>query len=130
MIASLALWLVGKGVSQSFAPKLAKGLAALAAILLLVAGFMLWLHFHDRGVVSHAQDKAEAKAAPIIRKADEQASDSRARGDEAVRQQQQDIHNAIDHLPDQGLTPRQRARACAILRRQAAERGAEAPAGC
>jgi hypothetical protein len=99
-------------------------------LLAVGLAFALWLHFHDRGVVSHAQDKAEAKAAPIVRKADENATDSRSRSDNAVQQQQQEIHDAIDPLPDQGLTARQRARACAILRRQAAQRGAEAPAGC
>jgi hypothetical protein len=130
MLASLALWLVGKGVSQTFAPKLAKGIAILGALGIAAAAFFLWVHFHDRGVVSNAQNKAEAKAAPIIRKADENSADSRARGDEAVRQQQQDIHDAIDPLPDQKLTPRQRARACAILRRQAAQRGTKAPADC
>lgn len=123
VLASLALRV---GVPERFAR--AAGLACfvvLLALLLPLAKFA-----YDRSVIDAHDAKQEAKLAPIIRQADANAADSRLndlkrnQADEALERA------AVAPLPDARLSARQRARACAILQRQAAERGNESPAGC
>lgn len=130
MIGPLAGWLVKRGLDTEAARPLAWAITLFAGGLLAIAALALWLRLHDRAVVHAAQNAAEAKAAPIVRKADENASESRERANVGIQQRTQEMRNALDPLPNEKLSPRDRARYCAILRRQAAERGAETPSGC
>lgn len=130
MIALIAGWLVKRGMDSDAARPIAWAVAIFGGALVAIAAFALWLRLHDNHVVNAAQSAAEARAAPIVRQADENASASRERANTTIQQRTQEMHNALDPLPDQTLSPRDRARYCAILRRQVAERRAEAPAGC
>lgn len=126
MIGLLASIALGAGVPQRFAK--AAGIAG--AIVALGAVLTLAKCGYDRSVIANHEAAQEAKIAPVIRQADANAADARTHdlrrnlNDEAAERA------AVAPLPDTGLSARQRARACAILRRQAAERGHESPAGC
>lgn len=123
VLASLAL---RAGVPQRFAR--AAGIAGL--IVALVAMLTLARCAYDRSVIDAHEAKQEAKLAPVIRQADANAAQSRL-SDQKRNQADEDAERAaVAPLPDARLSARQRERACAILRRQARQRGNESPAGC
>lgn len=126
MIGLLASLAAGAGVPARFAK--AAGIVAAVIALVLVLGVAKCAY--DRSVIDGHEAKQEAKLAPIVRQADANASDARI-SDLKRNQADEDAERAaVAPLPDAGLSARQRARACAILQRQARERGHESPAGC
>lgn len=122
-LASLALRV---GVPARFAH--AAGIAGLVALLALL--LPLAKCAYDRNVIDEHEAKQEAKLAPVIRQADANAADARLSDLKRNQADENAERAAVQPLPDARLSDRQRARACAILRRQAAERGHESPAGC
>lgn len=126
MIAILTSLALRAGVPQRFA----KAVGIAAAIAVLVAVLPIAKCSYDRSVISGHETKQEARLAPVIRQADANAADARIT-DQKRNQADEDAERAaVAPLPDARLTPRDRARACAILVRQARERGRESPAGC
>jgi hypothetical protein len=73
---------------------------------------------HERAAwearVKEVREKRQETAAAAAKTDVETATQSSA----AITEKRKEIDNATANLPDQGLTPRQRARACAELRRQ------------
>lgn len=83
-----------------------------AAVILLVA--FLWLRS-----CSDARDKgAEAEIQTHAREADAAAAEQRASDTATIKNQSEEIRNALAPLPDAPLSPRQRARACGLWLQQ------------
>ncbi len=123
LLASLAL---RAGVPQRFAK--AVGIAgAIAAVLALLS---LGRCAYDRRLIADHDAKQAAELAPIVRSADANAAEARIFDLKKETADEIAERAAVAPLPDAGLSVRQHARACAILRRQAAERGGAIPAGC
>lgn len=83
-------------------------------LVLILAGFGLWLKLHDRRVVENHGARQEAAARP----ADAKAAADRVVITQTIANDAQEARNAVDKLPDAPLTDRQRARACAVWVRQ------------
>lgn len=100
-------------LAKRFAP-LGLALIAVAAVGLLVGGFMLWLHFHDRGVIEDHEQEREVRAG----KARETAADERLADAIENAKSEQELHDAIDNAPEGGeLSPAAHTLACERLRR-------------
>lgn len=126
MIAIITSLALRAGVPQRFA-KLA-GIVAL--VVALAALLTLGKCSYDRSVIAEHEAAQEAAIAPVVRHADAKAAEARL-SDQKRNQADEDAERAaVAPLPDARLSDRQRERACAILRRQAAERGHQSPAGC
>ncbi|RSV41544.1 hypothetical protein CA234_09770 [Sphingomonas sp. ABOLE] len=94
--------------------RLAKPVFFGGLVLLILAGFGLWLKLHDRRVVENHSARQEAAARP----ADAKAAADRVVITQTIANDAEEAHNAVDKLPDAPLTDRQRARACAVWVRQ------------
>lgn len=113
--------LLGRWMSQRIAGAVS-GLIVVGLICGALWGAYCWSW--DRGR-DHERDAWEAKVEEIRAKR-EQTADTAAKIDvetatqssAAITEKRKEIDNATANLPDQGLTARQRARACAELRRQ------------
>lgn len=137
MIAMIAGWLVKAGLSKMGADRLAKPVAALGGVLLAVLAFTLWLHFHDRHVISTNDAKVEAVTQKANRKADETVSIKReadhARHDAEVGQLADILEQGATEDATHDLTARNRAimRFYDCVRRQASARDrGEPPPDC
>lgn len=104
-------------------------LGCVAALALLYGAYSAIYRAGERG----ADRRWEAKTAEIRSARDAMALKAAeldallARETSApVKEKRKEIDDAVANLPDQGLSPRQRARACAELRRQGF--GCETPA--
>lgn len=97
---------------------LSRGVVALLAAASLVG--LLWAGkaLYDRSIVREHEQGQAAKLAPVVRAADSNAADQRAADIERNRNEEAAERAAVSMLPDAGLTDRQRARACGVLRRQ------------
>ncbi len=126
MIGILTSLALGAGIPARFAR--AAGIAA--AIVALLAVLTVAKCAYDRGVIDDHEAMREAKLTPIIRSADAKAADTRLSDLKRNSDDENAERAAVAPLPDAGLSARQRARACAILQRQARERGGEVAAGC
>ncbi|MFC0305282.1 hypothetical protein [Rhizorhabdus histidinilytica] len=126
MLKFLASLAVRAGVPDRFA----RAIVAAGAICALVALLVLAKCSYDRRLIAaHDADQA-ARLAPAVRQADANAADTRI-SDQKRNQADEDAERAaVAALPAAGLSDRQRARACAILLRQARERGLEGAPGC
>ncbi len=110
------------------------GLSRAVVALLGAVGLcgLLWAGkaLYDRSIIREHEQGQETKLATIIRQADAHAADARIT-DQKRNQADEDAERAaVEPLPDARLSDRQRQRACAILLRQARERGHEGPAVC
>jgi len=113
-----------------------KGLAewirlGVVTVLVAVSSFTLG-QCDGQKTERHAWERKieQDKAAQAIRErqADFELQKERAGATDEARARQKEIDDATRNLPDQGLTARQRARACAELRRQAQAAGWDQPA--
>lgn len=126
MIATLAAFAVRAGVPERFA----RAAVATCAIIALVALLALARCAYDRRLIAAHDAEQAAQIAPAVRSADANAADSRL-SDLKRNQADEDAERAaVAPLPDARLSDRQRQRACAILLRQARERGLEGAPGC
>lgn len=126
MLAFLTALALRAGVPQRLAGT-AGMLGAVAALFALLAVAKC---SYDRRLIARHDAAVEAQLAPKIRAADAHAADQRL-SDLKRNQADEDAERAaVAPLPDARLSARQRNRACAILQRQAAQRGGEVPAGC
>lgn len=110
-------------------PRWAWGLAGLFAVLVA-----LWLWGNGRYHAGERHERAawEAKSAEMKAQAEQlqrMAGDLRNRAETlqraALARNRQEVDNALRDIPDQGVSARQRARACIELRRQG-----QNPAAC
>ncbi|MBO9377663.1 hypothetical protein GG804_12875 [Sphingomonas histidinilytica] len=126
MISALATLAVRVGVPERFA----RAAVATCAIIALVALLALGKCAYDRRLIARHDAEQEAQLAPAVRSADANAADARL-SDQKRNQADEDAERAaVAPLPDARLSDRQRERACAILLRQARERGLEGAPGC
>lgn len=95
-----------------------------AAVALFFA-FWLWgEHRHSAGynqrVKEEAEEQRQAEEEQERKRIEAERGDKKTKnsGDKAIADRRKDLDDAKANLPDQGLTARQRARACAELRRQ------------
>lgn len=126
IIAALASLALRAGVPERFA-KAAVLAAAIAALVVLLS---LAKCAYDRNLVAAHDAEQDAQLAPAIRQADANAADARISDLKRSQADEDAERAAVAPLPDARLSDRQRQRACAILRRQAAERRGQSPAGC
>ena len=70
------------------------------------------------------------KSMKLNRAADDAAGIERRRDDSAVQNQSTQVKDATDAIPDAPLSPRQRARACVLLRQNGAPPADLGAAGC
>ncbi|KKC24678.1 hypothetical protein [Sphingomonas sp. SRS2] len=126
MITALTALAMRAGLSKRAASVV--GYAALIGAL--VALLSVAKCAYDRGVIDEHEAKREAAIAPVIRQADASAADTRISDQKRNQADENAERAAVAPLPDARLSDRQRQRACAILQRQARERGRESPAGC
>ena len=92
--------------------------------LLAVVALTLWGNHRYAAGRAEEAEAWEAEVAEIRRERDAAAAKAkradlalRAAGLETISERRKELDNATADLPDQGLTPRQRARVCAELRR-------------
>ena len=114
------------GVPARFAKAATIAAIVILAVLLIGIGKCAY----DRRVIARHEADEAAKMAPKIRKADEAAATAREQDNAQIARDEKDTTDALKTLPDQGLTDRQRARACVVLKRQAAAANRPAPGGC
>lgn len=126
MIAILVRLALGAGIPQRFAKAAGIG----GAIALLIALLAVGKCSYDRRLIANHDAAREARIAPILRSADANAADARILDAKRNIADETAERAAVAPLPDARLSDRQRARACAVLLRQARERGGESPPGC
>jgi len=114
------------GVSQRLIKVV--GIAALVTLAVGLLGIAKCSYDH-RLIATHDAETA-ARLAPVVRQADAMAADTRISDLKRNLDDENAERAAVAPLPDTQLSARQRARACAILMRQAKERGRPVPAGC
>lgn len=127
--------LLGWGLSQK-AAKLVAYVGVPLLIIAALAGGLWWLRADaysdgekaERGRWETKIERAKAEQAKRERTADANLQTQKGRDDAAAAARQQEIDNATRNIPDQGLSARQRARACLELRRQAKASGRPQPA--
>lgn len=95
MIAMIAGWLMSRNAALTlpYARRLAKIGLAVVAVVLLVAGFAMWLHFHTKAAVEADRSVSNAKAVTRAREADERAREARDR-------QTQEVSDANEHAEE------------------------------
>jgi len=110
VIALLAPLLLSLGIPARFHKAALIG----AAVVAVIAGFLIWLAVHDRGVVHRHDQEREAAAG----EARETAADERVTDAVTNAKNEEDLHNAIDDAPKGGeLSPAAHALACERLRK-------------
>nr|WP_053000149.1 hypothetical protein [Sphingomonas sp. Y57] len=126
MIGFLARLAARAGVPERFARVVGPACAIFALVALLAVARCAY----DRNLIARHDAEQEAQLAPAVRSADANAADARL-SDQKRNQADEDAERAaVAPLPDARLSDRQRARACAVLLRQARERGLEGAPGC
>ena len=95
-IPAIIAWVVRKGVS----PRLAMPLVAFVAFLALVAALWGAVAYHDRKVIRASDQQHEAKLAPVIAKAGDNAAAQRSTDTIAISKIEQEAHDAIHSVPD------------------------------
>lgn len=126
MIAFLASLAVRAGVPQRFARIVGPTCAVFALVALLAVARCAY----DRNLIARHDAAQEAQLAPAVRSADANAADSRLSAQKRNQADEDAERAAVAPLPDARLSDRQRERACAVLLRQARERGLEGAPGC
>lgn len=126
MIAILARLALGAGVP----PRFAKAVGIAAAVIALIAVLGVAKCSYDKSIIEQDRLEERAKDAEAARKADEKAADRRLNDERTIDNDDRAMRDAIDATPAEPLTARQRARACAILCRQARAAGIDASAEC
>jgi hypothetical protein len=126
MIGFLASLATSAGVPQRFA----KVVGATCAIFALVALLTLGKCAYDQNLIKNHDAEQAAKNGAAMRQADANAADRRLSDQKRNQADEEAERAAVAPLPDARLSDRQRARACAILLRQARERGLEGAPGC
>ncbi|QTH22013.1 hypothetical protein HRJ34_00265 [Rhizorhabdus wittichii] len=126
MIAALVTLALRAGIPARFAKAV-----AIACFVVAAAGLLAVTKCaYDRSLIARHDAAQEAQLAPAVRSADGNAADARL-SDLKRNQADEDAERAaVAPLPDARLSDRQRQRACAILLRQARERGLEGAPGC
>jgi hypothetical protein len=114
MMTYLIARLIALGIPKRFAAPLL-GLLALIA----VAG-ALWtaIALHDRHVIAASDAQHEAKLAPVIAKAGDNAATQRSADTIAITRHEQEIRNDIHATPDQAPAPSSLVLGCDRLYRQ------------
>lgn len=107
---------------------LRKAAGIVGAVVALVALLGLAKCVYDRKLIAGHEAEQAAKLAPVIRAADANAAESRVTDLKRNLTDEAAERAAVAPLPDARLSDRQRARACAVLRRQSP--AARAPAAC
>ena len=126
MIGFLATLAVRAGVPERFA----RIAGATCAVLALAALLVLGKCAYDRNLINNHDAQLAAKDSAVVRQADANAADRRLSDQKRNQADEEAERAAVAPLPDARLSDRQRARACAILLRQARERGLEGAPGC
>jgi hypothetical protein len=110
--------LVGRGIAQGTAERVAKPLLYLIALIALAG--MLWgaVAIHDRRVVANHDATANAEVITKTTPANDRAADQRAADTIALNTQAQETRNAVHAAPDQAPAPTSLALGCERLRRQ------------
>lgn len=112
-IPTIIAWLVRKGVS----PRLAMPLVAIVAFIALAAALWGAVALHDRRVIKASDQQHEAKLAPVIAKAGDNAAAQRSTDAIAISKTEQEAHAAIAKAPETAPSPAAIALGCARLRR-------------
>ena len=119
-------WIIALGVPQRFARPVLIAMAIVAAVLALGAGKCAY----DRSIIATHDATQDAAISVQGRAGEAQAADERADDTARISNQSQEVTHATQAIPDRPVSDRQHARACVILRRQAAASGGPIPAGC
>lgn len=119
------LTFLAKRIGARWAPVIAKlGLAVLAALLIALIVWRIDARGYARGkadanrIWNAAVEKVVAERIRTGIEAARRDDAIRRGGEAAINERRKEIDDANATLPDQGLTDRQRSRACAELRRQ------------
>lgn len=104
MIMLLAKFLLARkpGLTLAHAKRLATGLLILLAVLLLIGGGALWLHFHDKGVeekVLLERDNTDLRANAA---ANETAGVGKAERDRIEAREQKELDDEVDQADADG----------------------------
>lgn len=126
LIAMLVKFGMGEATATRWAKPIGWALIAVGAIILVVIGIKVY----NGHVVKNYQNSVAAHDAPIVRNADQNADQARTKDQQQISEDQRNEQDAIAAQPANGLSPKQRARACAILMRQARDVGGPRPPGC
>jgi hypothetical protein len=110
--------LVGRGVAQGTAEKVAKPLLGLIALIALAG--LLWgaVTIHDRHVITNHDASANGAIIAKTTPANDRAADQRANDTITLNAQAQETRDAIHAAPDQAPAPTSLALGCERLRRQ------------
>jgi hypothetical protein len=116
MIAALAAWMVRKGLPSGAARPLAIALLGIAAALLVLGGFRLWIARHDASVIDSHETGVQLEVQQAGRAADANLNDRKAALEEHAAAVREEFDNASNGLPREGLSCRQRLDLCRELR--------------
>lgn len=123
MMAALAALALRAGVPQRFAK--AAGIAAIA--ILFITLLAIGKCTYDRSVITKHNAGINAEVATKGREGEAAASVERRADDARIQNESQEVNDAVAPIPDRATSARQRARACVLLRRQAAAAGRPVP---
>lgn len=115
MFLFIAKWLIARNpaMTPAHAKKLAKIGVAIAAVALLIVGFIAWDWWDDRQAVEQAAVEREIAAGEQR----EVAADERVKDALDNAEQEEDYREAIETAPGGKLSPAAHALACERLRR-------------
>ena len=103
-------------------------LIKLLAVLVGLGAIILAIHLYgssryktgvadERAVWERVVREQQAKLDAAQRAADQMLAATRERDQAAIAESRKELEDAVDAIPDQGTTDRQRTRACLLLRR-------------
>lgn len=119
-------WILALGVPERLARPLLIALGVFAAVTALG----LAKCSYDRALIEAHDARQDAATAVQARAGEAAAADERRDDDDRISHQTDEVTHATNAIPDRPTSDRQHARACVILRRQAAASGSAIPAGC
>jgi hypothetical protein len=110
-------FLIGRILALGVPKRLAAPLLGLFALLALAGLLWAGIAYHDRGVIKANETQHEAKLAPVIAKAGDNAADQRSADAITNAKTEQGDHDAVAKAPESAPSPAAVALACNRLRR-------------
>jgi hypothetical protein len=110
-------FLIGRILALGVPKRLAAPLLGLFALLALAGLLWAGIAYHDRGVIKASDAQHEAKLAPVIAKAGDNAADQRATDTITNTKTEQGAHDAVAKAPESAPSPAAVRLACFRLRR-------------
>lgn len=99
MVTTIATWLISRkpGMTLGHAQRLAKIGTIAAAVIVVVAGFLIWDHFDDKAAIERANLERQAEQAEMALEAERRANEGDQTRREAREQSSADTQEVMDN---------------------------------